>query len=591
MMLAILSAWTLLSQSATPTASAQVADDIDRAVALWKEAGMPIPPASALPAGQDDEFFYGIADPLKSSQYMHYFGGCAVPNGLRNYAWKTFSWDHIKSKATSLRFFDIFSESTRFRELGLTSFAVQAAALGHRDVTQALLEKGKLLDDSGYGWLGAPVDSSLSAQCAMAIYVHCANESLDPKIDRETVIKSLKTLAKYSLIAKAKSSLSISGKQGLEEFIRALELSSQPSKAPPGSVQAAVDDLVNAKLEWRNDGKIQFDAVCNRVKSFSMDAVPALTDLIGSQKLSRTFIFGLNMRPNQIVTLGPIVNELLLSIANGDLGENHSLTKEDVQKWAAARKTGSVEKMLMSSLFRKDADGTYCNGDTFDAIAQNHPELLKQAYLEVRKAGVDDWIALRAIESSKLSKKQKRDLLVLAAQGDGPDRLITTYILHKFDQNEYDALLLRHYAKIPKTFNKDYASISNFALGTENPKVWDLLEKKIAKADTPMKMALLSSLGSTGDEIRPIYPKLSIRLLRKYFDDTSTPKDWKSNDELRQFVQLHGGPPTVGQAALEAAAFASGILYVNVPDHISPAEWKSIRKRIEAGTLIPHPIK
>ncbi len=266
-------------------------------------------------------------------------------------------------------------------------------------------------------WLGAPANSTFEAAVAMNIYVHFVNAYLDGA-PADRILSQLESLANRQLIVKTKVSIGPK-KRGIEDFVADLRVTVKPSEAKSGSAQAAVDELVKIHLErFEPAGEGAKGGPSpgeyRKVLDFGLEAVEPLTNNLKSHKLTRTFLGGVMMRPSQIMSIDYFVEDLILKIAKGDLGDSSDgeLTKDLVMVWLSAKRKGKVEEWLMSNLVIDDKEiGNYPNYRNWNALVKSHPKLLPRAIKIARSKKVDDiWID-RAMLMPGMSDKERKALL------------------------------------------------------------------------------------------------------------------------------------------------------------------------------------
>ena len=488
---------------------------------------------------------------------------------------------------------DLSYPNLHFHEGETLSEALPLADAGKYSQAEAVVEKarsvnGQRFEDCGDDWLGSRIDNSYESRTAMLVYKHLVNEYLDLK-PADEVLKQLVSLQKCGLIKASRRSVS-GDSRGIETFIEELKLTMSPTGSAQNSSQAAVDELVNLKRASRDPYGVtpspEDPPQYKKILDFGLDAIEPLLNDLGSKKLTRTFLIGMMMGRSQVLTVDNFAEDLILRIANGDLGDSEDgrLDKKMVQEWLAAKRSDKVEDWLLANLYFQDKEiGNYCNYRTFNALAVAHPHLLGKAFRIIQAAKADPHLALVALEKAKLSEKEKNEIRSGAVNADYNEAESALWHIHAHDMKKFDEALLGFLAKVQKLFDPKYADVSRFAIGTDNPKVWKLLKEKVDQADTPMKMCLLTMMGGADEGLKPyVFNDKSAKFLMAYFDVKDKVSPSIKYPVFPRFAFRETGEPrSVGQVALEAAAWAANVLHDNVPK-IDEAGWKKIRNQIEA---------
>ena len=429
-------------------------------------------------------------------------------------------------------------------------------------------------------WLGSPKQKNLEGRTAMLIYKHLVNQYLDREPPNQ-ILKQLRLLQKKKLIDKQ-------WKDGrnLDDFVRELAETVKSSGKPPGTIEYAIDSLVDisdgdSRGNWQQSGwePKEYKAI----EAFGLDAIPALLLMLGSKKLSHSFEYAIMNRRAQITHVDSLVRDLIFRMTDGELASG-SVEKQIVLGWLAAKRKGQVKEWIVSRLFVEPTDyHPYGDPWAFESLGKKYPYLLKWAYEEMIRRRIEPSAAIVGLKESNLSREAKLEILdkFLALDEDHVGSALST--ARELDQARYDRTIARYIGAIPIKFDKTAKSSIRYALGTDNPEIWKLVKEKIDQGDTLMKMHLISHLGY-GDSFGDKEIGRVMRLLIGYFDSKETVPPGVDIKLFDKLSDTHMQPGlTVGQVALETASTKGGGLTMPNISRTDRKGWEAIRKRIEEG--------
>ena len=560
-------------------------DDFDRAAYLWKEFGMPVPSLTARPVmvkledqtGKEFAFLDNIV-----GEYAYLNSGTRRISGKRN----DFQIDvlNYQDKIVLPRSYNYSHRG--FPENTATAGAIQSVLLGHREFAKSLYDANKVAFNFYFyvDSIAATVDDSLSAQCALLILTHIVNDFLTPGSNAKTALQKLSQLNTYRLLKN-------SGQYpwwGPNSIVKALTETASISPTKAGCAQDAVDGLTEISRDpskyWNYFSLKETPQYINALR-FGLEAVEPLAKELDEKRLTRLYEPISGNSPPGLYPVHLVANQLLKSIANGDLGESQVLKRDVVESWIAAKRADSVDAWLLGRLTKPGYHRLDSNGQTWDAIVHAHPKLIREALKIIHDKDIDQTYALYWIDNSTLSTKEKHDLVIYASDSHFIVQLRggLEYV-RQYDQTAFDNFVLRILDQCPRHLDENYADISSWVGTTNNEHIWKRLEEVIGKADVLLRSCLLKTLGRAySSNEGKSYVTRGIPILRKYFDDDSRIKDFKHNNTLYEFSVVSGldkEAPTIGYIALQAAAAAAGILPYD-ESNISTARWKEIRKKVE----------
>ncbi len=427
-------------------------------------------------------------------------------------------------------------------------------------------------------WLGSAKKFNLEGRTAMLIYKHLVNDYLDFK-PVQPVLDSLKKLQKKNLIGKRWKFA-----RSIDDFVIELTETAKPTDHPPGSIEAAVDNLTQINdpdfFLWRQNGRKTEPQQYAPIRAKGLDAIPALANALGTRRLTRSFEPFVMNRRSQISPVSDFVRDLIKIIADDELASG-SIDKKFVLDWYDAKQKGKIKDWIVSRLFVEPKNyHPYASPWAFESLAKKYPYLLKWAYGEMIRRQIEPSAAMRGLEESALSKDEKLEILdrFLALDYDHVGYALS--IAHDMDMARFDKTILRYISELPSSFDGKPTWVACCALGTDNQQVWDLVKSKIDQADPLMKMQLLTCFRN-GDNYHDVRASRAIQMLTLYFDNKEVvlPKTKIVKTNLE--VDLEPGL-TVGQVAVEVAS--SKGMSLSKPDipRKDKAGWQKIREQIES---------
>ena len=252
-------------------------------------------------------------------------------------------------------------------------------------------------------WLGKPAKATMESFTAMLIYTHISNQYIG-QAPVEKTIRLLKNLQKTNLIKPFREDRRYSS---IYKFIAELRVCAVKT-GKEGSVDDAIDGVKNISL--RRPSELMEAPQSQKVLAFGLSAIEPLVDALESTRLTRTMIF-VDEGPPQLIEEHWYVRDLIVEIADHDLGEGNWLTKQLVLEWLDAKRKNRVEEWLMSIVVVKNsANENYGNPSAFEAIVAKYPKLLKKAFQMLADAKADPYSALQCLEKAKISESEKEVL-------------------------------------------------------------------------------------------------------------------------------------------------------------------------------------
>jgi hypothetical protein len=289
--------------------------------------------------------------------------------------------------------------------------AIQCESLGWHNLAQALLKYS--------------LEKAKNPDVAKKVLARLAWDELDHKLmDRDT--DWTKAAAGMRMVLAADPTLDTDDRRGL---LRSLEAALVPSKAQPGSIQAMVDDLMEARSDLEDLMDLlntRPDRSYLRVLCQGMAAAPTLLQHLDDDRLTRRSC----QRPTKWQfhhdRVRDVVSDLLRDLADGELGpgtywgwdviRSEALDKDTAQAWwNKVRHLGEEEYLLAHAL---PVDAKWPNQSILRVLAAKYPRNLLKVYrtLLEKRSEVYSWQLAELIVEASLPEKDKLAVLRYTAE-------------------------------------------------------------------------------------------------------------------------------------------------------------------------------
>jgi hypothetical protein len=416
-----------------------------------------------------------------------------------------------------------------------------------------------------------------------------------PKIDRAPIAKRLKELIGQDKKLNTKRNRAL---------LKSLSLALVPSKAEPGSIEALIDDLVDYSANAGTIGIFELEDRYWRIAKLGFEAVPDLIQHLDDDRLTRAMMIGFNNFGSWHLRVRDVVGDLLEGLAAEELmrganGENvgggwlrrqqgYPITVAAAsQWWEKARKAGE-EPYLLAHVLPADTDrdgNAQVSVHLLNVILAKYPKHIPALYRMVldKRPELHSGVLAHAVVRCNLSNKEKLDQLLYAAKHENnAHRLPALYAIKDLDRKQFTELLLTTIDSFPKDVPGPYwtcpeAYIGRLAIETDDPRIWQTLEKVAKRSAFGLRMELLNHF-SDPKESRHKLDRL--RLLATFIDDADV---WDQNSspkfdgpgagfpyerlEVRDFV------------ALQIARLVGIEVELNLDR--TPNEWAKIRSQVK----------
>lgn len=432
-------------------------------------------------------------------------------------------------------------------------FAIQCHILGWHELAQALFSEIPTRTRRR----GEHVGESPRQRLVQIAWDYWVGQLSVPESDRRPAAWRLRTLLALD------SSL---GTESNKALMRSIDLCLAPRAAPPGSVEALVDDLVDSRYH-SDSGDHRYWRVAER----GFAAVPALIAHLDDERLTRGTMF-LPLDPFHSVRVAPpgarvkdVVSALLEGLAGSAVRtpSNRPVTQIPepnppvtriavIRWWLQAQKTGE-EAYLVGRVLGKERTG-WNRWYLADILVVRYPKYIPAVY----------------------DAKAERRLLI-----GGMQWWRGLEALARSDNAVFSAFLLKRIQETPKYISEKFAGCSEahyaaLALKTGDPRIWEALDLASKRVELGVCMEFLGRLGdpqSTGNR------KQRLDFLAGFLHDS------RVRDRNRSF-QYEGACAGSEYEKIEVRNFAAlqiaGLLGINVPldPQRSPEDWSRLRARV-----------
>ncbi len=319
------------------------------------------------------------------------------------------------------------------------SLAAQFKDRGWDDLAAALYSRAResLAEDEDF--------SSVMDEVRVIAWIDWHGPLTEPGADRREALRRLTALAAEDERFRTPDA---------RELIRRLELTVAPRRSKPGTVEALIDDLT----EYWDDpyafpSKPAEPASYWALAELGFDAVPALIEHLGDDRLTRATALGSRYGTSHRLTVGHLCSRLLFYLSARTIGGRYSepggdrLDPAEARKWfEGAKKVGEEKWLLFHALppfvgkaisYRPDRPVFVGKGIVDHAgrpephivrvIGAKYPGRLPAVYRTMLKHSVggglfDDYVV--EVVASRLPREQKIALLEEGAASDSCDHWV-----------------------------------------------------------------------------------------------------------------------------------------------------------------------
>jgi hypothetical protein len=556
---------------------AVIENTLEQLVIDYRALGLPLPPKDAklvryeaggggLVNGKVQPKWYGLAFLLKSGTKTE---SATLLRGP--FRWQPI-WDPHPSEVKPDP--EAVEEFVAFDEL---SMAIQCQARGWQKLAQHFLERSR--KDS---------PTAPRQKLIRMAWGYWETQLTAPKVDRAPVAKRLKELIGRD------ESLNTEGNRAL---LKSLDLALVPSKAKPGSVEALIDALVDFTGHPDGPENFQIDDCYWRVAGLGFDAVPALIEHLDDDRLTRDTMQGFNNFQSWKLRVGDVVSDLLEDLAGDDIDrdwlrrvQGYRLEKAKAKKWYdEARKVGEETYLVSHVLPPADREGDRAQVSVHHlrVLVAKYPKQVVVLYRTIleKRPKVDSYNLPPAILRCKLPVKEKLEVLLQAAKHkDRRHRLDALYAIKDLNMNEFNSQLIAALEQFPEDVpawarydEREEAVIARLAHESDDPRVWQTLEKVVKRSAVGLRMELLYAGLDYHDQ------RFQRRELLHHFVqflDDSAVRDTVLNDKYGLYCAAHEYPRIEVRnfVALQLAQLLE--IEVEFNPKRTPEDWAKIRAKV-----------
>jgi hypothetical protein len=380
-------------------------------------------------------------------------------------------------------------------------------------------------------------------------------------------------------------------------LINSLELSLVPTRAEPGSVEALIDALVDYNTDTYPFSPPEHGEAYWRIVERGFEAVPALIEHLGDDRLTRATMHGFNNFPSWPMRVGNVVGDLIEALAaeemargaDGEGGwlrrqQGHPITRAAAAEWfEKAKKVGEEPYFLDRVLTNPKGEHGRVNPYVLRVLATKFPASVPVVYKTVleKHPNLDSTPLAVALSRCSLPVKDKLDFLLIAAEHKKYAHMLPAYrAIRELDQKRFDALLLATIEGFQVGMLEGYwtcpgAHLAALAVESDDPRVWPALGAVAERAPVGLRMELLSLFGNPSDTRHRVE---RLRFLANFLYDSAV-RDSKVDSRLhgRNAGDAYDRIEVRNFAAIELASLLE--IGVEVKPDRTPAEWTALREK------------
>jgi hypothetical protein len=389
------------------------------------------------------------------------------------------------------------------------------------------------------------------------------------------------------------------------QLLKSLEAALVPHKAKPGSMEALIDDLINVRYRPEFFGMDPEDDRFMRVLDRGFEAVPALLQHLDDDRLTHyrapQYSWRGHMDPEYHYRVRDLASAILRSLAGRMTSYNWPQDGKDLADlkrrakawWDVARKQGEEAYLVAHVLPPERQDRAFwcdCPDTTHvRLLGKKYPHRLPQLYREIleRRPNLQSWPLADTLADSALPWKEKVDLLAQAGMNRNLEHRRAAYWrLKDLDHERFVRLLVTTLDHLPRTppdgiVGCREATFATLSCTTDDPRVWQALERAARRADPGLRMELLAH--TDYQRPTPTQHRRRLTFLSAFLDD-NTIRDTTVNKEL--FSGLFAVP---GFPRMEIRNFAAMRISQLLGKPAKPklkwtaADWSKLREQMHAA--------
>lgn len=564
---------TLLAGQQVPLTDAE----LDAAVLLYRESGLPEPPADAsfvLLVGSGVLRGPGEPAPLYAAfrlpptagtnRIQHWIGTTIDDQNLLVAVADPIGKGFDEKAIVPVPFASCF-ERNDVLATGLQLWARGAKGPGRRIVQHSL-----------------PQGQTLEQATALLAFEHWHNQIVGSEVDLATIHARMQAaMVRHPALSTPAN----------EQLLADLQLAATPAKQPTDALTALVLGLVHSRqpggIGWYDVGDPHFDAVVRT--GFAI--VPALLAHLEDRRLTRSLTPGFNKSTTYIRPLGEVVGDALQQISGNSLPAQ-GLSAATVTPaaaaaaaawWEQAQQQQEDEYLLACFL---GGERRPASAGAQKILAAKFPERLELALIELVEQHLQRVTPtiLDAIAGGSMRKQKKVELLERVAAGPIGQRNYALRCLAGVDEAAF-AVILRQLLEAAPTqapvsvWTSPAAGLGHLVLRTADPAVWQAFRRAAVRADVVLRMEFMNPFDYTyvGNRLRTE----RLALLASFLDDAEV------NDVLASKQEGPHAAFTYRRLAMRdfAADKVASLLQLGVhgSPHWDEMQWADFRGKVRAA--------
>ena len=282
------------------------------------------------------------------------------------------------------------------------------------------------------------------------------------------------------------------------QVLASLQVTLEPSRATPGSIQAMIDGIVNISAMF-GDSRPP-DPLLLKLEQRGFEAVPALIEHWDDFRLTRRATpIVMNSKGYLVLVCAPVRSLLTALAGDGLKTDGYHVEKKDLLAWwTDAQKIGE-EAYFVAHILPVGNEQTGPNATMLRIIASKYPSHLPEIYrtiLEKRPHFLSVDVA-KAVGKSSLPHETKREFLLLGAKHSDLDhRRYALWVLKDVAPQKFLQILISTLESLPKTPAKPYwicpeREFSHLVMQTDERSAWSALERFAKRSDVGLRMEIL----------------------------------------------------------------------------------------------------
>jgi|GEM_PF-3373773 len=413
-----------------------------------------------------------------------------------------------------------------FHSNELLAIGLQCQVRGWPELAERLVQQA-VKRDAGHhlGQFRQPRDVAPRAALGHLAWAYSANELARPGTDRTATLRRMKALVAAERVPATDDNRTI---------LRKLEATVAPIRSKPGTVERFIDELV--ELSDRDPTSNESPAEFERLTDVAFEAMPALIEHMGDERLTRTTFPGIMNSPPYHRPVGEVVAELIERLAGDGLPfdlERHrrplEVRRSEIRAWWKQAQGSGQKTYFFQHVLPAGEEAVQTNDLLLGWIARRHPEQLPLLYriiLDQRPNVHSEDVAAKIYESSLPDVQKIAVLRYGSRHSDLVHRRFALIRLGKLDPAEFKKLFLATLESLPRTPEGWYwlspeSLLAEVVLTTNDEEIWRTFTQKVRASDVGLRMELLGCLDGPTAEKRQRDRRLDC--LAQFLDDAEAP--------------------------------------------------------------------